>query len=81
MKQNVWKPILASTLFVVAVGWLYFVWVPMMQQDNQIDPEKVIRDSQAAIDSVRTELQEIQTGNSESTSSIESSERETAAPK
>ena len=76
MKQNVWKPILKSTILVVAVAWLYFVWIPMMQRDNQIDPKKVIRDSQANIDSVRSELQEIPTLNSDKNIPRDSSDKD-----
>jgi hypothetical protein len=48
----------------------------MMQRDNQIDPQQVIRDSQATIDSVRTELQRIQKRNSDHATPKESSDKE-----
>jgi len=48
------------TLFVIAVGWLYFAWIPMMQRDNDIDPQEVLQDSQAKIDEVRTKLRDLQ---------------------
>jgi cytoskeletal protein RodZ len=76
LKRNFWKPSLASILFAMAVGWLFLVWVPMIQRDNQIDPQKVIRDSQASIDSVRSELQEIPTLNSDKSIPRDSSDKD-----
>lgn len=44
------------TLFVIAIGWLVVVWTPMMQRDNEIDAQKVLRDSHSKIDEVRSIL-------------------------
>jgi hypothetical protein len=60
LKQNFVKPMLWWTLFVIAIGWLYFAWIPMMRRDNDIDPQKVLQDSQAKIDEVRTKLHDLQ---------------------
>lgn len=81
MKRNFWKPILTSTLFVVVLGWLFLVWVPMIQRDNQIDPQQVIRNSQATMDSVRSKLQQMPVRNTAQTIHKESSDKDTAAPK
>lgn len=48
------------TLFVIAIGWLYIAWIPMMQRDNNIDPQEVLQDSQVKIDEVRTKLRDLQ---------------------
>jgi hypothetical protein len=48
------------TLFIVAIGWLFFAWIPMMRRDNDIDPQKVLEDSQAKIDEVRSKLHDLQ---------------------
>jgi hypothetical protein len=60
LKQNFAKPILCWTLFVIAIGWLFFAWIPMMRPDNHIDPQKVLQDSQAKIDEVRSKLHDLQ---------------------
>jgi hypothetical protein len=60
LKQNLVKPMLWWTLFVIAIGWLYFAWIPMMQHDNDIDPQEVLQDSQAKIGEVRTKLRDLQ---------------------
>ena len=44
------------TLFVIARGWLLLVWAPMVQRDNENDPQKVLQDTQAKIDEVRSKL-------------------------
>ena len=60
MKQKFAKPILWWTLFVIAIGWLFFVWIPMMRRENDIDPQKVLQESQAKTDEVRSKLRAIQ---------------------
>ena len=55
------------------VGWLFLVWVPMMQRDNEFDRQKAIRDSQAKLDEVRSKLHELQMRNSDGTIPRESS--------
>ena len=60
MKQNSAKPILWWTLFVVAMGWLFFAWIPMMRRENDSDPRKVLQDSQSKIDEVRSKLNALQ---------------------
>jgi hypothetical protein len=42
------------------MGWLFFVWIPLMQRDNGIHSKKVLRDTKATIDAVRSELDEVQ---------------------
>ncbi len=54
------KPMLWWTLFLIAIGWLLFAWVPMIQRDNNIDAQKVMQDSQAKMDDVRSKLHDLQ---------------------
>ena len=74
MKPNNIKTVLCWALFVITIGFLFFVWVPMMQRDNNIDAQKVLRDSQAALDDVRAKLHNIQLQNPDATTLSESSE-------
>ena len=59
MKQNFSKPMLWWTLFAIAIGWLLLVWAPMVRRDNEIDPQKVLQDSQAKIDEARAKLHDL----------------------
>ena len=69
MKRNFAKPMLCWTLFVIAIGWLFFAWIPMMRRDNEIDPQKVLQDSQAKIDEVRSKLHNLQTEDADASTS------------
>ena len=52
------------TLAVVALlGWLYFVWAPMMDRDRDMNPDKVLEESRATIDRVESELKRIEIEN------------------
>jgi hypothetical protein len=72
LKQNFAKSILWWTLFVVAIGWLFFAWIPMIRRDNAIDPQKVLQDSQAKIDEVRSKLYLLQVQDADASNSGES---------
>lgn len=48
---------------MIAIGWLFFAWIPMMRRDNEIDAQKVLRDSHAKIDEVRSILNDLQMRN------------------
>ena len=58
---------------MIAIGWLYFAWIPMMQRDNDIgiDPQEVLQDSHAKIDEVRTELRDLQMQEADASTSSE----------
>ncbi len=74
MKQKFAKPMLWWTFFVIAIGWLFFAWTPMMRRDNDIDTQKVLQDSQAKIDEVRSKLHDLQMQDADASPSGESLE-------
>lgn len=45
---------------MIVIGWLFFAWIPMMRRDNDVDPQKVLQESQAKTDEVRSKLHDIQ---------------------
>ena len=57
---------------MIAIGWLYFAWIPMMRRDNDIDPQNVLQESQAKIDAVRSKLQDLQMQNANASNKGES---------
>ena len=72
VKRNFAKQMVWWTLFVTAIGWLLLVWAPMMQRENDIDAHKVLQDSQAKIDEVRSKLHDLQTQDTDASSRGES---------
>lgn len=44
---------------MIAIGWLFFAWAPMMRQDSDVDAQKVLQDSKAKIDEVRSKLRDL----------------------
>ncbi len=49
--------------FVALIGWLLFVWAPMVRRDNAVNVDKVLEESRATVGRVESELKRIGTEN------------------
>ena len=45
--------------FVALLGWLLFVWAPMVRRDNAGNVDKVLEESRAVVGRVESELKRI----------------------
>ena len=57
---------------MIAISWLLLVLAPMVKRDNENDPQKILQDSQAKIDEVRSRLHDLQEPNIGATNKGES---------
>jgi F0F1-type ATP synthase membrane subunit b/b' len=56
------KTVVFIALLMLLVVWLFIVWVPIMQKDNQAieDAEKVIKESRQTIEKVNSQMKRIE---------------------
>ena len=61
MTASAVKKYIFTLAFVALLGWLYFVWAPMMNRDRDVNLDKVLEESRATIGRVESELKRIDT--------------------
>jgi hypothetical protein len=62
MKSINMKNVALTVLSMFVLGWLLFVWAPMIRKNNETfeKTEEVIRDSKATIEKVKSEIERIE---------------------
>ncbi len=70
------KKYISAIAFVVLLGWLLFVWAPMVRRDNAANVDKVLEESRATVGRVESELNRIDTENKRVGSELQKSSLE-----